>query len=168
VVLSYLGDAATGRSDDVEATSHFDQSLALYRELDTDREHMARVLCRLGDLALKQGDSVLAGERYTASLQAAQMAGSPLRTAVALEVLARLAVLQGQPRRAVWLVAAAAALRERTGQVLSSAEHIALTHALAPAVDVLGAEQRAAAWAEGQALSREQAIAAALAVDPPR
>lgn len=41
----------------------------LYREFDFDQEHMARVLCRLGDLALEQGNHVLAGDRHAESLK---------------------------------------------------------------------------------------------------
>ena len=129
------------------------------------RSTWPRVLCRLGDLALKHGDTVLAGERYAESLRAAQVAGSPLRTATALEALARLAVLQRQPQRALQLAGAAAALRERTGQLLAPHEQAALTRALAPAVEALGPAQQAATWAEGQAMALEQVVAVASAAE---
>jgi tetratricopeptide (TPR) repeat protein len=162
VVLSYLGDAARGRGDVAEAAARYEESLALYREFDFDQEHMARVLCRLGDLALEQGDHVPARDRYAESLRAAQVAGSPLRTAAALEALGRLAIHGGQPRRAIQLAGTAAALRERTGQLLPEAEQAALADALAPAAEALDPAQHAAAWAEGQAMPLEQAIADAL------
>jgi non-specific serine/threonine protein kinase len=161
-VLSYLGDVARGQGDVAEAAARYEESLALYRAFDFDQEHMARVLCRLGDLALQGGPEALARDRYTESLRAAQAAGSPLRTAAALEALGQLAVVQKQPHRALRLAGAAAALREGTGQHLLEAEQVALAHSLEPAAEALGAVQQAAAWAEGQALPLEQAVAYAL------
>ena len=68
----------------------------------------------------------------------------------------------GQARRALRLGAAAAALGETTGRTLRPADRAALDGGLAPARQALPAAAQAAAWAEGQTLPLEEAVADAL------
>ena len=82
--------------------------------------------------------------------------------AASLEALAGLAAMQGQPGRALRLAGAAAALRDRIGAQPWPANQAALTRRLAAAREALSAQGQAAAWADGQALTVEQAIAEAL------
>jgi hypothetical protein len=84
------------------------------------------------------------------------------QTAASLEALAGLAAMQGQPARALRLAGAAAALRDRIGEQPWPANQAALTRRLAAAREALSAEAQAATWADGQALTVEQAVAEAL------
>src|SRR5262249_5662410 len=85
----------------------------------------------------------------------------------ALELCAGLAAAQGDPRRALRLAGAAAALRERTNRPFAPFDQTALTRRLAPALKVLSAAEQDVAWKEGQAMTLEQAIAYALEAEAP-
>ena len=76
--------------------------------------------------------------------------------------MAGLAARQGQPARALRLAGAAAALRDRIDEQPWPANQATLTRRLAAAREALSAQGQAAAWADGQALTVEQAIAEAL------
>jgi tetratricopeptide (TPR) repeat protein len=162
VVLIDLGDDARGEGDLAEATAIYEQSLELNREFDFHRGHVARLLCRLGDVALEQGDLVQARSRYAESLRIAHAADAPGRIAAALEKLGSLAVVQGQPERALRLAGAASACRERSRQPLRARDQAALAAKLEPARQALGAALQTAAWREGQAMTAESAILYAL------
>jgi hypothetical protein len=82
--------------------------------------------------------------------------------AASLAALAGLAAMQGQPVRALRLAGAAAALRERVGWQPWPAGQASLTGRLAVAHAALSVEGQAAARADGQALTVEQAIVEAL------
>jgi hypothetical protein len=161
--LSNLGDVARARGDLDGAVALYEQSLEVYRGLDFDRDLMARVLRHLGDLALARADAPRAGERYAECLRAAQEARSFGQTAAALEALATLAAGRAQPVRALRLLGAAAELRRRTGLSVAAGEQAALDRVLERAGQALDSTRRAEAWAHGQALAPEQAVAYALA-----
>jgi tetratricopeptide (TPR) repeat protein len=163
--LGYLGHIAHAQRDTAGAIASYEESLTLYRELDFERAPMSRVLRRLGDIALEQGAPEQARERYVESLTRAQEAGAPGRFAEALEALASLAAVRGRPGRALRLAGAAAALRAGVGQSLPLAEQAALTRTLAQARHALTAEQQAAEWSQGEAMTPEQATAEAVS-DP--
>ena len=78
--------------------------------------------------------------------------------------MAETMALQGQAERAARLFGAAAALRAAHGIVLRPCDHALHERTLAAARGLLGGEAFAAAWAAGQALSQDGAIAEALAV----
>src|SRR5207245_4493733 len=84
-------------------------------------------------------------------------------TAVCLEGFGAIALTQKQPERAARLLAAAAALREAGGHIPWPAERSALEHSLAAARAALDDPTFTAAWEVGRAMSREQAVAEALA-----
>jgi hypothetical protein len=75
---------------------------------------------------------------------------------------ARLALARARPEQAVRLAAAAAALREARGDPLSPAERSRWEESLAPARQALRGAGSAQAWAEGETLELERAVAAAL------
>jgi predicted ATPase len=113
-------------------------------------------------LTLEQGDHGLAGTRFAESLAAARDTGELGQIAETLEAQVNLAAAQDQPGRVLRLAGAAARRRDEAGQPLSAAEHSALAQRLARARQALSAEETAAAWAEGQSMTLEQAIAYAL------
>src|SRR5437667_74643 len=87
-------------------------------------------------------------------------AGTREQQAARWRVFAVLAAQQGQPVRALRLAGAGAA--HRPGINLGGAEQAWLDRMLAPARHALAETAQAAAWAAGQAMTLEQAVAYAL------
>jgi hypothetical protein len=79
--------------------------------------------------------------------------------------LAMVAAGQGQAKRAYRLAAARAQQVAIASIVVSPIEQAELTHALTLANQMLGETGATAAWAEGQTMTLEQAVAYALAGD---
>jgi DNA-binding CsgD family transcriptional regulator len=120
-------------------------------------------LGNLGELALRRGERERARSLLSESLALERELRQPRTIAESLDQLAQLASLEGQPERATRLVGAAAAIREEHGLPRERAalpDHEHLQSALRAA---LSEATFAAAWAEGQAMSLEQAIDYALA-----
>ncbi len=88
--LSNLGDAARKQGDVARAAELYEESLAIYRGLDDDRDLMAHVLRHQGDVALAQGDLALARLRYAESCEVAYAAGATRQGAAAATALAAL------------------------------------------------------------------------------
>ena len=89
--------------------------------------------------------------------------GDKQGVAICLEGLAAVAGARGQPARAAQLYGAAAALRERIGAPLPPGDRLGYDRHLATARACLDEGAWAAAWAEGQAMPLEEAVADALA-----
>ena len=87
-------------------------------------------------------------------------AGDKFWMAVCLEGLAGVAAAQGQPVGAARLFGAAAALRGAIGAPMEPARRAAYERHLAATRAQLTEEAFATAWAEGRALTPEQAVAA--------
>jgi hypothetical protein len=81
--------------------------------------------------------------------------------------MAAIDVAERQPARAAHLFGAASALREALGAPLPPPDRPTYDCALESARGQLGKQAFATAWAEGQAMTLEQAIAFALAVTSP-
>ena len=82
--------------------------------------------------------------------------------ALALERLACVSATEGRGAEGVRLFGAAAALREAIGAVFSRDERDECERTIAAAREALGEEAFEAAWAEGRAMTMEEAIAYAL------
>ncbi len=80
----------------------------------------------------------------------------------ALEELAMTAAAAGQAERAARLLGAEATLHETIGIPILPAEQAGIEEAAAPARAALGEEAWVAAYAAGQAMTLEEAIAEAL------
>jgi hypothetical protein len=88
--------------------------------------------------------------------------GSRQLPVLLLDGYAGLAAARGQAARGLRLAGAAAAAREAAGERLWVGEQPELDRWLAPARAALSEPDGAAAWAEGSAMTLEQAIADAL------
>jgi non-specific serine/threonine protein kinase len=88
--------------------------------------------------------------------------------AAPFEALAQVAAAAGDANRALLIAGAAASLREQSGFRQTPREQALVERGLTPARTALGPKSSAEAWARGQELSLERAIAEALAagVDP--
>jgi predicted ATPase/DNA-binding CsgD family transcriptional regulator len=149
-------------ADPAHARGYLDEALARCRQSGAQAIQLVIVLNELGRLACLEGNVVEAGQRFGESLRLCWSTMDLWSLPKALEGLACLAVSTAQPARAVRLVAAAAALRERTGAPVMVADrsyfeqsvHRARQH-LAPAIFT-------AAWDEGRALPLADVVAEAL------
>src|SRR5262249_29164862 len=136
----------------------YEESLALHQHLE-ERGGIAGTLYALGNLAALQQDYASAHSLYTQSLTLSHELGVLPGVVDSLERLAGLAATRGQARRAAQLFCAAGNLRATmdTPRPPSSEEtdHERIQTAARAA---LGEEAFAAAWAEGCAMTQEQAI----------
>ncbi len=161
-LLNNLSVVARRRGDHGSAVSLLEESLILCREMGSARG-AAMALTNMGEVARDRGDHGRAEDLYRESLTLLQDIGDKVLIAACLEGMAAVASEREQPERTVRLSAAAAALRAAIGAPLPPAEQTLHDRTVAGARAALGAVPCAEAWANGQALSLEQAIAMALA-----
>ena len=162
-----LACAATAEGDHDSAASQQEESLALSRELG-DHWHTAFSLYILGMIELQRGDL----ERGEALIEECVPIGRELDysflLAHVLLGLGLVAALRGRPTRAARLWGAAEPLRERLGLALSHFELVTFGYErdLAAVRSALSESTFDAAWAEGRAMSPEQAFEYALGEPP--
>jgi predicted ATPase/transcriptional regulator with XRE-family HTH domain len=161
VTLGNLGLLAQDQGEPVRAIALCEESLKLWRELD-DLWGIAWSLNILGHVAQRQGDDQRASALLIESLPLAWQRGDRAGVAWCLEGLASVAWAQEQPRRAARLFGAAEALRQTIGVPLPPVERANYKPSLARVCTLLDEATFAAAWAEGQVLTLEQAMAEAL------
>jgi predicted ATPase/transcriptional regulator with XRE-family HTH domain len=127
-----------------------------------DQPNRARLLHSLGRLALADGDDAHAAESFRESLQLRVEMSTKRGVAESLEGVGDLAARQGNGERAARLLGAAEALRELIGAPIPPPERAEHEQAVAAARDLLEGEAFARLWADGRALTWEQAAAYAL------
>lgn len=159
--LNNLGNVALDQGDYTEARARLEEAVMLQREVG-DKYYIANALNNLGNVTRAQGDYDTTRKLYTESLLINRELGDGWQLAYVIEDIGGLAALQGQAERALKLVGAASALREEIGSPLSPAEQTKLEHTLEPARQALSEAMQEQAWAEGRALSLEEAIDYAL------
>ena len=174
--LLTLGDLEIASGEYDAAQALLGEALELSQLLD-HRGYRTRINRQLAQLALARGDLEAARGRVHASLQMASPSSTGAVGLRPLHLAARLAVASGDHRRAARLYAAVTGGRGRHAVWPDSTlwggwtwtprdDDEALTAARA-ARAALGEEAFAAAWAEGRAMTLEQAIAYALEEEPP-
>jgi predicted ATPase/Tfp pilus assembly protein PilF len=127
-----------------------------------DRYDLAQVLLDAGTASLRQGDSQQARSLLVESLRLWADIRTPAGIARALAGLAELAAAQRQAERAGRLYGAAQVLLPPSGRLTSDASGPDLDQSIAAARASLDAAAFAAGWADGQAMTLEQAIHSAL------
>jgi predicted ATPase/DNA-binding CsgD family transcriptional regulator len=162
-----LACAATVEGDHDSAASQLEESLALSRELG-DHWNTAFSLYILGMIELQRGDL----ERGEALIEECVPIDRGLEyrflLAHVLLGLGLVAALRGRPDRAARLWGGAEPLRERLGLALSHFELVNFGYErdLAAVRSALSESTFDAAWAEGRAMSPEQAFEYALGESP--
>jgi hypothetical protein len=146
--LEVRGEVAFERGAYAEADRLWQESLAGYHDLSRSIG-IVTVENFLGQLAMRLGDAAPARARYQASLRHQQ--GWPALY-WAIGSLAGLAAV----------AAASAALGDAAALRVSVAERAAMERVVRAATALLGARVAGEAWAAGQALTLEEAIAEAL------
>ncbi len=163
-VLSLLGELAELEGDWDAASSFYEQSLKLAR---AQRDQFRSVILRhMGQLALNRGDLAAARTQLNESLMVAHEALVGWGIAPALAHLAGLAMAEDQPVRAIRLAGAATGLREKHQARLLPIDAARLETVIEPARCALGEVGAANAWADGRAMTTDQAVAYALESTP--
>jgi non-specific serine/threonine protein kinase len=157
MVRQQLGALSLAAGDLAVAGRLGEESRVLFREVG-DMTGVAGQENFLGDLALRQGQYATARSLYIASLQHQQGWQGVRWALVSFSGLAAVALGQGQVERALRLAAATAAISAKAGYPLGAA----VEQTIAAARAALDEREAIAAWAEGEAMTREQAIAYAL------
>jgi predicted ATPase/DNA-binding SARP family transcriptional activator len=161
--LVNLGQLNRCRGDYEKSRMLLEEALATGRELD-NRQVIVQTTVSLAIVALRQGDLGGAAALCQESLALWREMGDLPGIAHCMEIMAVLAGAQGRLERAVWLSGQASALREATRSLQHEPDFRAdYAHHLDALQRELGEEAFASAWAEGQALSLDQAIEFALA-----
>jgi DNA-binding CsgD family transcriptional regulator/tetratricopeptide (TPR) repeat protein len=162
--LHLLGLAAHIACDYATADEFYERSMAI-RQAVGSREQIGVLYQLMGTSRQRQGDFAKARTLYLAYLAIGREFGSTFHVNQVLGLLGSLAAVQGQPARAARLIGAAAVFHET-----SRTRAIPLTEALfAEGIELarqaLGEGAFATAWAAGRAMSSDEAIAEALAVE---
>ncbi len=144
-----------------QAVACYAESLAIFRELGA-KEMTATDLHNLGGAVLHQGDARRAAACFAEGLVLSREVGSPYTIARNLAGMAGVAAAQGYPERSARLFGAAEALFDTVGIVVGAVDRAEYDRNLATIRAQLDDATFAAAWAAGQALPLEQAIAEAL------
>ena len=163
-VLHYSGEVARARGDIAAAQGLYDESLALYRDLDL-RYPAAVVQHNLGYIAVRQGDFRVGLSHFSAALTPHIEHDNLLNVGHCLAGIAAVATLLDRPLDAARLFGSAEAILTRIGAALWPVDKIDHDRFLAAVRERLGDEVFATAFAAGQALTLESAIADAFALD---
>ncbi|MFQ5796576.1 MAG: tetratricopeptide repeat protein [Candidatus Bipolaricaulia bacterium] len=162
--FSSLGHVVRYQDDYEQAAEFYEESLALWRELG-GKEGIAFSLSNLGWVAYRQGDYERATELFKESITLWRELRDRTSVVWDLENLAETCV-NGQPERAARLFGAAEVLREAIGFPLPLGRRAGYDRNVAAVRADLSGEAFEVAWAEGRAMTLEQAIAYALEEDP--
>jgi predicted ATPase/class 3 adenylate cyclase len=162
--LRLLAQVARVRRDFDRAAALLEESLTVAG--DTAPLHAYRAHCLLGRIASERGRYREATAHLAAGVALISAQGSPHYLADGLEWLAAVAGATDRAARAARLLGAAATVRHETGEVRYPPDRAAYERDLASVRAQLDDVAFAAAWAQGQAMSLEQAVAYALADAP--
>ncbi len=160
-VLLNLASIAFSQNDFASGEAIQEEGLLLFREVG-HKLGTAMSLCNLGACALEQNHFEEAQARYAEALALYQALGDQRGIAAILDGFARLYAAQGRTIRAVHLWAVAEALRETMGAALGPGDQEKNRLAVSDARAIVGDKVFEAAWAEGRAMSMEQAVKYAL------
>ena len=155
--LERLGEALRLAGDYDRSKRLYEESLELARRMGTQRE-IAVLLHNLGHVLLQQGNLEESFSRFWASLQLAKEIGEERRIIMCLEGIAGVFVQAGKLEQAARLFGATANLRGVLGADFEPADHIVYLRNAA----FLQPQELETAWAEGRAMTMEQAIVWAL------
>jgi predicted ATPase/DNA-binding SARP family transcriptional activator len=159
--LAVMAGLALARGDRQSARTLLEELLAICRELG-DSGHLVHALGAMGHLERDEGEYARARAFYGESLVLRRDLGHQFAVAQSLEDFAVLAGQQRQVERAIRLLGAAEAFCETLDARPPVAVVSDYRRTVADARTALGEPAFAAAWAEGRALSLDQAIEYAL------
>jgi len=159
--LRDLGVVARHQGDFARARALGEEALAMSRRLG-DRLAIAACLLTLACTADGLGDHATARALLREAGDAYRELGSRTNIPEYLEATASFCAADGEADRAARLFGAAQALREKMGIPLEPSDRAEYERTVAAARAALGDEAFAAAWAEGRAMSWQEAMVYAL------
>ncbi len=161
--LGSYGQSAARHGDHELARDRYQRALTIYRDTGDERGE-ARVMTLLAELASAQGDDATARGLIYDALRIRCRLGDSQGICAALERISGAATADDADR-AARILAAASAMRERTGARLSLKDQAQIDQQLATLQNALGSDRFQRAWREGRASSLDDAVmdAAALA-----
>ena len=159
-----LGELARVRGDYPVAAGHYRASLRLLQDTDR-RADLPRLFHNLGYVALRGGDTASALDQFVRSLDLFYP-NNPRGVAEALDGLASVATVRGAPLTAARLWGATTTERGHSQTTAWLPDQIEHAHYAALACSACDPALFAAAWAAGQTLSLQQAVAEARALEP--
>jgi hypothetical protein len=152
---------ALTRGDDARARALGEEALALAREIE-DPHAILSVLTDLLRLARRRRDLGEVEARGREGLSVLRRIGANQYAEAILEIVAWAASERGQPERAAVVLGAASASRRSSGAIRDVLDRPTYDEMLRAVRAAAGEERFAAAWARGQSLSLDAAIAEAL------
>lgn len=161
-VLNWLGEAARGQRAFEQATAFYDGALALRQRQNSSTGIAINYHC-LGLVAAAQGEWLRAESLFQQSMALNQEETEPVVWLLNTWGLARVALAKGQTRLAGQLFAVVEPLTHDFTYGILADDQDEYRREVAQARGHLGEDAFAAAWAEGLALSLEEAVALALA-----
>jgi hypothetical protein len=162
-----LGRIAYREGDHPTARALLEECVTRMREID-DLPGLAIMINVLGEVTRLLDDEPRAVALFHEGLHVSQRFGSLYGIALGLNRLAAVATAAGEHERAARLCAAAEALPESARALIPRAERAEYDRAVAAVRARLGDPAVAAAWAAGQAMPLEEAIAEALSLGQAR
>jgi len=139
----------------------FEDALDVFSQLRIKNFKMV-VKSELGHIARKTGDLKGAKSLYKETIAGWQDVGNRGAIAHQLECFAFMAVEDQEPQRALTLLGAAEALRERSSSPMTDFERIEYDRDVAYARSLLGEKETSSLWEDGRSMTMERAIELAL------
>jgi predicted ATPase/DNA-binding CsgD family transcriptional regulator len=158
VPLVFLAEAQLALDEREEAAAFLDEATSLARA-GAFTWVLGRAARVRAELRTREGDLHEAESLAHEALSLGREAGDQVGFVDALELLARLVAGQKSPKEAARLWAAADSLRSELRYARFPVDQGPYQGAVANAKEALGADEFAAAWAEGAKLSADEAIA---------
>ena len=162
--LNSLGEVARCQGDYAAARASYKESLALLREVE-DKRGIAITLGNLGHVALYQGDYEGAALLFKEALGLAQQLVYKLGIAEYLAGLGGVSAAGGRHARAARLLGAAEEVLSLLGALLRPPDRAEYERSVGAAHAGLNDAAFAAAWAEGKAMTLDQAVRYALSTE---
>jgi len=160
-VMTALGNLARQQKDFVTAMTLYLEVLDIWKK-GGNRGAVALIQQIIGYMAVALGDYATARSRFDESLNLRQRLDNPMEIGGPLEGLASLAAAIGDDQRSARLLGAADAIRGEKGRLLESYDQPEVDQTIGWLRTQLPDQDFEALWAEGCAMSMEQAVAFAL------
>ncbi|MEX2547430.1 MAG: tetratricopeptide repeat protein [Chloroflexota bacterium] len=154
-VLGSYGQSAMRHGDHSTARERYEQALGTYRQMGDQRSE-ARLMTLIADSSSAEGDEASARSMLYDALQIRCRLGDAPGICAALERISA-AVSASDAARATRILAAAAAMRDRTGARLSLKDQAAVDQQMAQLQQTLGADFQDV-WRGGRAASLDDAV----------
>ncbi len=143
------------------AKQHYENGLNIFRRLrNKNFEYVMR--SELGHVARTEQDFMQAKEIYRQTILGWQELGARPAIAHQLECFAFIAMAEEEPQRAAKLFGAGEALREKVQSPMSDNERVEYDQSVVQLRSMLAETEFISLWAEGRAMTMEQAIQLAL------